>query len=345
MPSFGKKKKKDADLDSGFGDMESSEEESGSGSDEESSDDDAPIYKVEDEPGQEELDPPVKYQARKKAKIRLKSAVDSDEVGTIAVDQFIMVTHTMDVDGQLRLRFNKGWTSLKTAKGYQLMMTRGDATYYKTTKKDVKVRKEADPESEVVGTIDKGSIFEVLETQEPDPSSDFWAGHKPKKSKLVKMHEGWVITHAVEPKKLAGEIVGIDEKKQMDVEKFNDPEGDKKLAAEAAAAAKQAKVDAKAGKKADKAAAKKEAADLKAMQAQLNTDIKSVAAFEKQLTSLLASMPELCVEGCAADIEKCKKTAAAKKKELSDKLKASGGSQDAEEGEPPEPEAEPEPEK
>ena len=56
-------------------------------------------------------------------------------------------------------------------------------------------------------------------------------------------------------------------------------------------------------------------------------------------------MPELCVEGCAADIEKCKKTAAAKKKELSDKLKASGGSQDAEEGEPPEPEAEPEPEK
>ena len=104
-------------------------------------------------------------------------------------------------------------------------------------------------------------------------------------------------------------------------------------------------VDAKAGKKADKAAAKKEAADLKAMQPQLNTDIKAVAAFEKQLTSLLASMPELCVEGCAADIEKCKKTAAAKKKELSDKLKASGGSQDAEEGEPPEPEAEPEPEK
>ena len=85
--------------------------------------------------------------------------------------------------------------------------------------------------------------------------------------------------------------------------------------------------------------------DLKAQQAQLNTDIKAVAAFEKQLTSLLASMPELCVEGCAADIEKCKKTAAAKKKELSDKLKASGGSQDAEEGEPPEPEAEPEPEK
>ena len=55
------------------------------------------------------------------------------------------------------------------------------------------------------------------------------------------MHEGWVITHAVEPKKLAGEIVGIDEKKQMDADKFNDPEGDKKLAAEAAAAAQQAK--------------------------------------------------------------------------------------------------------
>ena len=172
MPKFGKKKKGEPDITDEFGGLSSAEEsDDGSGSDgEDSEGDDAPIYKVADEDGQVALDPPVRYQARSKAKIRITSAVDSDEVGIIEKDEWITVTHTKDVNGQCRLRFIRGWTSYKSKSGYNLMLKEGEENshYKQLPGKEIDIRKEADPSSEVVGKVMKLSIFEALEVQTPE---------------------------------------------------------------------------------------------------------------------------------------------------------------------------------
>jgi len=329
MPKFGKKKKADEpSITDEFGGLDSEEDDDSDGSGGDDSDDDAPIYKVADEDGQEVLDPPVKYQARKKAKIRIMSAMDSDEVGEIEKDAFIMVTHTMEVDGILRLRFARGWTSYKSTKGFNLLLSEvEELPHYKLTKKEGEIRKEADPESEVVGKLSKNDIFEVLEMI--DPADKYGGKYAYKKQKYIRMHEGWVSTHRCEDKMMGKEKTGVTEKTNLEEDRIFDPEGDAKREAEAIAAAKQAKIDAKANKKGGKARVTEAKKELAAME-----------AFQKDLSALLASMPAGCEEECKAKLEACGKAAADEKKKLAKEIGGSGKSTDAtaEEGEPPEPE-------
>jgi hypothetical protein len=328
MPKFGKKKKKGGpDITDEFGGLSSEESGSENEAGDESDEEEAPIYNVADEDGQVVVDPPMKYQARKKAKIRLMSAMDSPEVGEILKDEFIMVTHTMEVDGILRLRFVRGWTSYKSTKGFNLLLSeKEEIQHYKLTKKEGNVRKEADPESEVVGKLSKNDIFEVLEML--NPPDKYLGKHAYKKQKYIRMHQGWVSTHRCEGKTLGKEVVGVTEKTNLEEDSIFDPEGDAKREAEAIGAAKQAKIDEKEAKKGGKARigeAKKEMA--------------AVEQFQKDLSAIMAAMPEGCEEECKEKLEACGLAAAEEREKLAREIGASGGSKDQvlEEGEPPEP--------
>lgn len=294
MPKFGKKKKgEDPDITDEFGGL-SSAEESESGSDAEDEDDDAPIYKVADEDEQVALDPPVRYQARSKAKIRITSAVDSDEVGVLEKDEWITATHTKDVNGQCRLRFNRGWTSYKSKSGYNLMLKEGEENshYRQLPGKEIDIRKEADPASEVVGKLMKLSIIEALEVQTPEGSTNL---------QYVRMSEGWVSTHTVTDKLVGGVKKGEIETPNLAIEKIYDPEGDARREKEAIAAAKQAKID---GKKAKKDGKKNKKQGLAATK----TELAAVAAFAASISKALDALPE-SLEGQKADLEACKKSA------------------------------------
>ena len=168
------------------------------------------------------LDAPVRYQARSKAKIRITSAVDSDEVGIIEKNEFITVTHTKDVNGQLRLRFPRGWTSYKSAKGYNLMlMENEEKSHYKQVPgNEIDIRKEMDPASEVVGQLQKLCIFEALEVKEPEDKNDGKFTYT--SLRYVKMFNGWVSTHVVTDKMVGGVKKGIVETEVLAVEGLHD---------------------------------------------------------------------------------------------------------------------------
>ena len=316
-----RKKKDEPDITDEFGGMDS-EEESSEGSGEEASDDDAPIYKVADEDGQVALEPPVKYQARRKAKIRIMSAMDSDEVGELNPDAWITVTHTKEVDGVVRLRFIRGWVGHKTTKGYNLFISEaeedGGAQFMKLVKKEADIRKEADPASEVVGKLAKNDIFEVLEVA--SPADKYKGKHSYKKQQYVRMHQGWVSTHRCEDKLMAKEVVGVQEKTLLQEEYISDPAREAARAKKAEEDAKQAKIDAKKNQK----LAKGKAAETK-------KEIAALEQFQTNLSALLAAMPECCEEDCKAKLEACGAAAAEQKKKLA---KAISGK--AEEGVPPE---------
>ncbi len=294
MPKFGKKKKGEPDITDEFGGLSSAEESDASGSDGESEEDDAPIYKVADEDGQVALDPPVRYQARNKAKIRITSAVDSDEVGVLEKDEWITATHTMDVNGQCRLRFIRGWTSYKSKSGYNLMLKEGEENshYKQLPGKEIDIRKEADPASEVVGKMMKLSIIEALEVQTPEGSTNL---------QYVRMFEGWVSTHTVSDKMIGGVKKGVIETPNLAIETIYDPEGDARREREAIAAAKQAKIDEKKAKKDGKKNKKQGLAATK-------TELAAVQAFEANISKVLASLPESLGEQ-KAHLEACKNSA------------------------------------
>lgn len=325
MPKFSRKKKdNEPDITDEFGGV-GSEEESGDDSAPES-DDDAPVYKVQDEDGQVALEPPVRYQARKKAKIRLMSSTESEQVGEIEKDTWITVTHTKEVDGVVRLRFIRGWVGHKTSKGFNIFISEADedegVQYMRLVKKEADIRKEADPESEVVGKLTKNDIFEVLETAAP---TDKYKGkHAYKKQAYIRMHGGWVSTCRCEDKVLAKEVVGVQEKVLLEEELIQDPERDAARAAKAEEAAKQAKLDAKKNKKGGKTRA-----------AEIKKEIAALEQFQASLSALLANIPESCDEECKAKLEACGEAAADEKKKLGMELSGK-----AEEGVPPEPEPE-----
>ena len=313
MPKMGKKKKNEPDITNEFGfgseeDDESSDEEGGS-----DDDDGAPIYKVVDEDGQEALVPPVRYQARSKAKIRITSAVDSDEVGVIEKNEFITVSHTKDVNGQLRLRFPRGWTSYKSAKGYNLMLKEGEEnTHYKQRPgKEIDIRKEMDPASEVVGKMQKLTIIEALEVKEPEDKHDGKYAYA--SLKYVKMHAGWISTHEVTEKMVGGVVKGIVETANVDIEGLHDPEGETKRAAEAVEAAKAAKIAEKEAKKLGKQEQKGAKKGAKAGLKETKAEYDTTKAFVDGLTKTIASLPPSLEETMKADLETCAATA---KKEL-----------------------------
>jgi hypothetical protein len=313
-----KKKKDEPDLTDEFGGIES-EEEDDSGEDGSGSDDDAPIYKVADEDDQVALDPPVKYQARTKAKIRITSAVDSDEVGIIEKNGFITATHTKDVNGQVRLRFNRGWTSYKSAKGYNLMMKEGEENpHYKQVPrpegKEIDIRKEADPASEVVGKLQKLSIFEALEVKDPESPAD--EKFPTEKLKYVRLFAGWVSTHEVSDKMVGGVKKGITETACLVEEKVHDPEGDARREKETLDAAKQAKLAEKQAKKAGKQEAKQEKKKGKQGLSATKTELASVQAFDANLAKALAALPATLEESMKADLQACKTTSAAQVERL-----------------------------
>lgn len=298
MP-LGRKKKNEPDITNDFGGMESEEDESGS--DAQSSDDDAPIYKVADEDGQVALDPPVRYQARSNAKIRIMSAVDSNEVGIIEPNQWITVTHTKDVNGQCRLRFVRGWTSYKSKSGYNLMLKEGEENpHYKLLPdKEIDIRKEADPASEVVGKLSQLCIIEALEVLTPEDKAE--GGFAYIDQRYVKISAGWVSTHAITDKLVGGSKKGIVETACLATERVYDPEGDARREKEAIAAAKQAKLDAKKAKKDGKRNKKQGLAATKA-------ELAEVQAFSANVEKTLATLPESLAER-KADLELCCKSA------------------------------------
>ena len=294
-----KKKKGEPDITDEFGGLSSEEEE-----EEEvraASDEDEPIYKVADEDGQVDLDPPVRYQARSKAKVRILSAVDSDEVGAIEKNEWILVTHTKDVNGQCRLRFNRGWTSYKSAKGYNLMLMEGEKNshYKQLPGKEIDIRKAADPASEVVGKVQKLSILEALEVTTP---AEQYKGKFPYTGQqYVRMSEGWVSTHAVADKMVGGVLRGVVETPCLAVEAVHDPEGDARREREAVEAAKQAKLDEQQAKKDRKKNKKQGLVATKA-------DLAATQAFEANLSKALESLPEFLGEQ-KTGLEECRKTA------------------------------------
>ena len=308
-----KKKKDEPDITDEFGGLSSEEEEE----EEEvraASDEDEPIYKVADEDGQVALDPPVRYQARSKAKIRILSAVDSDEVGAIEKNDWILVTHTKDVNGQCRLRFNRGWTSYKSAKGYNLMLMEGEKnTHYKQLPgKEIDIRKSADPASEIVGKVQKLSILEALEVTTP---AEQYKGKFPyTDQRYVRMSEGWVSTHEVADKMVGGVLRGIVETPCLAVEAVYDPEGDARREREAVEAAKQAKLAEQQAKKDKKKNKKQGLAATKA-------DLAATQAFEANLSKALESLPAF-LEEQKTSLEECRKTASQQierlQKEVSD---------------------------
>ena len=322
MPKFGRKKKGgEPDITDEFGGL-SAEEESDEEAEAEASDDDAPIYKVQDEDGQVALEPAIRYQARKTANIRLTSASDGEEVGKIEKDAWITVTHTKEVDGEVRLRFVRGWARHKTAKGYNVFISEAEedagVTFMKLAKKEADIRKEADPESEVVGKLSKNDIFQVLESVKP--KEKYKGKHAYKKLKYVRMHEGWVSTHRCEDTLMAKEVIGVTEKRLLESEFIADPEREAARAKKAEADAKQAQLDAKKNQKLAKARG-----------AEIKKEISAIEQFQGSLSALLANMPECCQEECKAKLEACGQAAADYQKKLA--MEMSGK---AEEGVPPE---------
>lgn len=330
MPAFGRKKKGEPDITDDFGGMGSEDESSGDESGEQS-DDDAPIYKVQDEDGQVELAKPVRYQARRKTKIRLMSDIGSDEVGEIEPDTWISVTHTKELDGVTRLRFIRGWVGHTNSKGYNLFISEAEedegVSFLRCTKKDVDIRKEASLDSEVVGKLSKGDIFTPLETIKP--AGKYKGKHSFKKMKLVRMHAGWVSTHLCEDNIVAKEVVGVKENLALKEEFIQDPERAVARAKAAEEAAKQAKIDAKQNQKKGKARA-----------AEIKKEISALEAFQANLSSLLAAMPGCCEEECKAKLEACDAAATDQKKKLLREMSGKSTDPAAEEGVPPEPEPE-----
>ena len=109
MPKFGKKKKKgEADDAPGL----TSEFDFPSDEDEEESDEEVaegiPGLEIRDEDGQEVLEEPMRYMAIVELPLRIRSELDSEQVGTLANGDVVLVTHTMMQGDRVRMRCTRG---------------------------------------------------------------------------------------------------------------------------------------------------------------------------------------------------------------------------------------------
>jgi hypothetical protein len=126
---------------------------------------------IEDEPGQLTIQP-CWYMAVKKANVRLRSALDSEPVGSVEKAALIYVTHTKDVKGTPRLRFEGGWTSATGSDGRTIFIAENNPNLHYRAKRTCTVTAHFDSHSEKVGTVAKNSVIETVESREVLPRGD-----------------------------------------------------------------------------------------------------------------------------------------------------------------------------
>ena len=84
----------------------------------------------------------------------------------------ITVSHTTQIDGNTRLRFKRGWSSLVGKNGNALFISQDDeATHFKVVADKLEVRADAKDDSEVVGELKKNDIVRVNGEHEMVPGA------------------------------------------------------------------------------------------------------------------------------------------------------------------------------
>jgi hypothetical protein len=174
MPKFGKKKK-DAD----DGGMMTSDFDFPSEDEESSEEEGVPGLEILDEDGQEALEEPKRYMAAKKLKLRIRSELDSEEVGQLAKGDVILATHTKMQGDRVRVRCERGspllgkgtpsgWVSVLEGSGSVALIAEDCPNkVFKVVAENATVRGgPARTDQKAKETLNKNMSFECLEVKE-----------------------------------------------------------------------------------------------------------------------------------------------------------------------------------
>ena len=77
-------------------------------SDEEEAEEAVPGLEIVDEEGQTVIETPIRYMALRKLKLRIRSELDSEEVGHLTKGDVVLATHTKMQGDRVRLRCERG---------------------------------------------------------------------------------------------------------------------------------------------------------------------------------------------------------------------------------------------
>ena len=121
-------------------------------SDEEEAEEAVPGLEIVDEEGQTVIETPIRYMALRKLKLRIRSELDSEEVGQLTRGDVILATHSQVQNGRTRLRCQRGhpipgkgresgWVSTHEASGSVALIAENcENTVYKTAVETATVR-------------------------------------------------------------------------------------------------------------------------------------------------------------------------------------------------------------
>ena len=124
-------------------------------------------FVIEDEEDQVAI-APTRYMATKRAVMRVRSMMDSDQTGYINTNEVVTVTHTKLIDGKLRLRCGRGWISaVSTTTGWVLAIAENDANLHYQLHRGCNVDRYLEvhraSEADVITDLKKKFVVEVLE--------------------------------------------------------------------------------------------------------------------------------------------------------------------------------------
>lgn len=130
-----------------------------------------------DDPDQVPNTGQARYMALKTATVRQGSAMDSMEVAQLDRYQVVTVTHTVDVEGTVRLRTRAGWVSLTGPAGRSIMVNESNRNRHYRVKREamvgssMKLSECSTDGGAPAATVPKGAVVEVLESQQ-DPETE-----------------------------------------------------------------------------------------------------------------------------------------------------------------------------
>jgi hypothetical protein len=116
------------------------------------------------------------FRVEHRAVIRSRSTRDSEEVGVLEEGEIIQVVEQRRVDGAVRVRFDRGWTSIESSGGVRLLrkvdhdsnsLAVGDRAYFRVEHRAV-IRSRSTRDSEEVGVLEEGEIIQVVEQRRVD---------------------------------------------------------------------------------------------------------------------------------------------------------------------------------
>ena len=123
---------------------------------EEEAEEAVPGLEIVDEEGQTVIETPIRYMALRKLKLRIRSELDSEEVGQLTRGDVILATHSQVQNGRTRLRCQRGhpipgkgresgWVSTHEASGSVALIAENcENTVYKTAVETATVRQGPD---------------------------------------------------------------------------------------------------------------------------------------------------------------------------------------------------------